>query len=440
MAIAFPAADLPQALRLPSPRPIPAYVQQHAEEAADMRKLRSAWVRAPHIRLPDLLLLDDRLAGHHQGLAAAGRVGTMYCTQALERADAGTAFAAAVNAIENRDELALNRLYAVARAVPDAQRGVISAFGWASARRLQGLMVPLLASNDPQRRMIGVAACCVQRVDPGAALATALQDEYVPLRAQALRAAGVLGRLDLLDDLRAALDDEEVAFEAARALCLLGAHEAARPVLEAHVLSEEPDKDGRRLNALALLLQAADLEHGRHLVRLVTGSASGSVAKERLAIRAMGLLGDLQWAPWLIERMSEDSHARMAGESFAMITGANLAAQGLDRTLPEDPPGGPNDDPMDDNVALDEDEDLPWPDQDRVRRWWDAQSAALLPHGRCFIGAPPSVGHCIQVLRTGTQRQRIAAAHYLCVLRPGCSLFNCAAPAWRQERLLAGVS
>jgi hypothetical protein len=41
------------------------------------------------------------------------------------------------------------------------------------------------------------------------------------------------------------------------------------------------------------------------------------------------------------------------------------------------------------------------------------------------------------VLKTGHQRQRILAAHYLCLLNPGTPLFNTSAPAWRQQRLLA---
>ena len=42
------------------------------------------------------------------------------------------------------------------------------------------------------------------------------------------------------------------------------------------------------------------------------------------------------------------------------------------------------------------------------------------------------------MLREGFQRQRSAAALYLCLLQPGTPLFNTAAPAWRQQRLLRG--
>jgi hypothetical protein len=55
------------------------------------------------------------------------------------------------------------------------------------------------------------------------------------------------------------------------------------------------------------------------------------------------------------------------------------------------------------------------------------------------MGKPVTREHCIDVLKNGYQRQRILAAHYLCLLDPGTPLFNTSAPAWRQQRLLAAM-
>lgn len=426
-----------QTTRIKAPPLIPVIVHQHAEETAALRHVRSVLVRAPHVKVLHLRRLDDRLAAHIDGLAVAGEFGTACCTEALEQPTAGAVFAAAVNAIENRDEPALARLHDIASAVPAAARGLLSAFGWVSSQRLQGLVQPLLASRDPQRLALGIAVCRLHQVDPGPVLASALRSDHLPLQAQALYAAGSLGRTDLLATVRGALEQEGSSFEAARALCLLGDYPAALPALEEHALAGQKDEDGTRLIALALLLQAAEFEYAQQVVRSAAKTAQGDVARERLVIRAFGLLGDVQLVPWLIDRMGDDTRARLAGESFSMITGADLAALDLERKPPENPPGGPTDDPEDDNVALDEDESLPWPDRDAVHRWWTAHSAERPARGRSFIGAPPSPEHCENVLRIGTQRQRIAAAHHLCVLQPGRKLFNCAAPAWRQERLLA---
>jgi len=70
----------------------------------------------------------------------------------------------------------------------------------------------------------------------------------------------------------------------------------------------------------------------------------------------------------------------------------------------------------------------------------DAQRQRFQPGVRYFMGEPPTREHCIDVLKNGYQRQRIAAAEYLCLLNPGTPLFNTAAPAWRQQRLLAKMA
>ena len=62
------------------------------------------------------------------------------------------------------------------------------------------------------------------------------------------------------------------------------------------------------------------------------------------------------------------------------------------------------------------------------------------PRVRYFMGAAPARAHCLQVLKEGYQRQRMAAAEYLCLIAPGTSLFNTRAPAWRQQRWLAKMN
>jgi hypothetical protein len=101
---------------------------------------------------------------------------------------------------------------------------------------------------------------------------------------------------------------------------------------------------------------------------------------------------------------------------------------------------GPDDDPENDDVAMDEDEGLPWPDPERIRTWWSGNAQDFSPGTRFFMGAPPSWSHCMQVLRSGFQRQRLAAAEHLCLLVPGTLLFPTNAPAWRQSQWLAQMA
>src|SRR6185503_83156 len=73
----------------------------------------------------------------------------------------------------------------------------------------------------------------------------------------------------------------------------------------------------------------------------------------RLAVQAVGIIGDPESIPWLIEQMKVLPLARVAGEAFTSITGAGLAFRDLERKPPEDFQSGPTDDPKDENVEMD---------------------------------------------------------------------------------------
>ena len=410
---------------------IPSIVSQHLEDAASQRVVRSVLTRAPHVRLLHLARWDERLAANLDGLSIAGEGGVRMIQASLASPGIGALFVATVSALAHRDLGRIEQLLALTPVVPEAWRALASAFGWVSAADLRGITAPLMASSSPAQRGLGIAACALHRVDPGAALATAIDQPHAGLRARALQGAGELGRRDLLDRCLAHLTDDDDAgrFAAARAAVLLGDAHRGPQALEQLAWAPGP----RQHAALALALRRADPDSSRALVRQLTAQG----APLRTLIRAAGWAGDAHVVPWLIKHMADDDHARLAGESFSLITGLDLAGLDLERKPPDR--GGPNDDPHDDNVAMDEDDSLPWPDVDKIGAWWRANSHRYAPGTRFFMGEPPALAHCMTVLNTGFQRQRIAAADYLTLMQPGTPLFNVAAPAWRQQRLLASL-
>lgn len=161
---------------------------------------------------------------------------------------------------------------------------------------------------------------------------------------------------------------------------------------------------------------------------------------QRTLIQGVGIAGDPAYVPWLIKQMADVKTTRLAGESFSFITGLDLAYLDLERKPPEGAEFGPTDNPEDEDVSMDPDDGLPWPDSEKIQKWWEANQDRFQVGVRYFMGAPPSWEHCLDVLKNGYQRQRIAAAQYLCLLRPGTPLFNTAAPAWRQKRWLAKMT
>jgi uncharacterized protein (TIGR02270 family) len=412
-------------------KPIPHIIQQHAEEAAHLRLMRSILVSAPHIKLHHLRRLDDRVAAHLDGLAVAGEFGLKLCDEALSDPGIGEVFTSTVRVIEEKDERRLERLFALVGAILQPQPGLISAFGWVSAQHLQGTGAQLLTSPNPLRREVGIAACVMHRVDPGSVLNAAVTDPDPSLRARALRAAGELGRRNLLVACIAVLADEDALcrFQAAGSAALLGDRNKAVETLKDITLSEGP----RRTLALQLVLKLLSPPQANEFLKVLARNA----ANERLLIRGAGIAGDPYYVPWLIKQMEDLKLARLAGESFSFITGLDLAYLDLERKPPEGVEFGPNDNPEDGNVAMDEDDSLPWPDPAKIQGWWDANKSCFTNGARYFMGAPVTREHCIHILKEGYQRQRIAAALYLCLLEPGTKLFPTSAPAWRQQRWLA---
>jgi uncharacterized protein (TIGR02270 family) len=413
---------------------IPVVVRQHAEEAAILRGMRSVLTNAPHVKLHQLRRLDDRLAAHLDGLAVAGVFGWRACESALETPGVGELFVATVRAVEDRNDTGLDKLLAVAETLAESRAGLISALGWTSASKLQGISSAQLAHGVPFRRKVGIATCALHRVDPGTALNAAIMSPNAALRARALRCAGEIGRREMLPDCVEHLRDENgvCAFWAAWSSVVLG--DRGRAVQWLRQVS--PAADSGRERALDLVLMLSNSEDSQSLLKTLVHNP----ANDRAAIRGSGVTGNQVFVPWLISQMRDNRVARIAGEAFSLITGADLALLDLECRPPEGVETGPNDDPADPNVAMDEDDGLPWPDQGRVQGWWNANSHHFQSGGRYLLGEPVSRENCMRVLKDGYQRQRILAAHYLCLLNPGTPLFNTSAPAWRQQRLLAKMS
>jgi uncharacterized protein (TIGR02270 family) len=412
--------------------PVALVVQRHAEEAALLCNQRFFLAASGHTKLHHLRRLDDRLAAHLDGLAVARDAGSRACDEALARAGRGEVFAAIVLALENHDPPRLERLLAVAELLPEVRDAVALAGGWASGESLRGIAKDMLDSAHAFRRAVAIAACDFHMVDPGEALNAAVADADVVLRAQALRAAGECGRRDLAAACLAALQDEDAdcRFWAARSAVLLG--ERHKPVHALHDATLLPGTPHGRL-ALSLLFKLATPAQAAPLLAEMLDKP----AHVRDAVRSAGTVGDTRLVPWLVAQMEAPALSRLAGEAFSTITGLDLAWLDLERKPPEGIESGPGDAPEDEDVAMDEDDGLPWPDPARIGDWWAANGHGFQPGERYFMGKVPSWAHCVGVLRHGCQRQRMVAAEYLCLLRPGSKLFPTGAPAWRQQRWLA---
>ncbi len=406
-------------------------IEHHARDAAFLWHMRDAAVHSPAFDLESLEKLDDRVNAHIDGLRIASDTGWEICKAQLANAEAGEVFTATVLAIGRADVRALAAVLAHGVRSTTAARGIVSGLGWAPLVQVRRFLNELLADDAPSElTYFGIAGSAVHRHDPGASLTQAVYARDPRLQARSLRAIGELGRADLLRDLRRELDSNHEAcrFWAAWSAALLG-ESAANDVLWKFALAGGPFAE----RACSMMMRHVDPAVACARVHELADTAG----KLRIALVGAAALGDPVLVPWVIDCMASVEQARFAGWTFAMITGGNLSTQELDRQPPEEFRAGPSDDPNDPNVALDPDEPLPWPDVDAVRAWWKHRSVGYLPGKRVLLGNPLEPAWLQQVLRSGSQPARAAAAIEIGLMRRGRLLFEVRAPGLRQGKILS---
>jgi len=408
---------------------IEAVLMEHAEEAAFVWLQRRSAVHAPNYSRQQFAELDERLAAHIDGLRVARADGWAFAAAALDNEGPEDFFVAAVLAIEAADTR-FDDLVERAKDLPEVVPGLISALGWVEPQWLGGRIKALLDDASPLKQKLGVAACALHRRDLGPVLGELIASAPDSVRVRALRAAGELGRTDLLAPAQAMFGEPkpELRFWAAWSAVLLGDRAQGLEALSTFALKAGP----RQPRAFQLALQAVDTAAG-HTLLLATASLPDA---QRLRILGAGFIGDARYVPWLIEQMAQPAAARIAAEAFATITGADFNLEQMETPPPDGLEDGPTDDPDDESVELPEDIALPWPDVEKIRRWWQANLSRFAGGGRFFMGRPVDAASCVAVLRAGFQRQRVAAALHLSLLDPRAPLFATSAPAWRQRSWL----
>jgi uncharacterized protein (TIGR02270 family) len=408
---------------------IASIIEQHAEDAAFSWLLRNAAIGEPHYDLADLARLDERVDANLDGLRMAGQAGWDICRDAMGSGEPGEIFVAGVLAFESLVPESMDAVLAAVVGNARLQSALCSALGWIGFDRLVGPVQKLLGADLAFLKRIALSAHAIHRQDPGPCLPGFMADTDPRARSRALKAAGELGRLEMLPLVLQGLQDsdEKCRFYAAWSATLLGEIAAIEKL---RGFADQASGYARRACELAVrkMPPPAVLQWLQELAQ-----RPGSIA---LAIAGYGALGDPQAVDPLIEMMQSPELARPAGEAFAMITGADLSGEDLEGQRPQGFESGPTEDPADEDVDVDPDENLPWPEPDGIRRWWLANKSRFSAGRRYLAGEPLSMLNCRKVLAHGFQRQRMAAALELALASPEQALFETRAPGSRQQRLL----
>jgi uncharacterized protein (TIGR02270 family) len=399
-------------------------LERHAEEAAALWPRRERDAGAEEVGLPELARLDLRVEAHLDGLRLAGVQGTK-ATLALDLGEPGAPFTVAAQALDRRDAKSLAALLDAAEKEVTIVDGLVGALAWVPLERAGWAVSAMLHERcPPALRRFGLDAHVAHRSDPGLPLLDALGASAAPLRAAAFHGAAVLGRADLLPDIVHDLEASStpIRFAARLAAALLGDVDAAR-MLWTHA-------DG----ATVLGRQALTVAIGRSSPDSAAKAIDrwrGEPRRRRDAALGVGILGDPQRVPWLIEDMRHPDLARLAGASFTRITGIPIAGGLLGAPL-EGAKVGPTDDPADEDVDPDPDAALPWPDADAVERAWNEARRRYPAGKRLLFGNAIELSHCDELLRTGSQAVRSVVALERALLMPGRPLVAVRAPGFRQ--------
>lgn len=395
--------------------------EQYVEVASHLWLLRDLAVNRPDYTIREIEALEKRLDLQLDGILTSLDDGWAACEAALDGGEAGEIFTAAVIGMRSHD---LDHIrVAVERGLADekATKGLISAMGWLPAQLAGPWIEKFLKGKDLNHKFLGVAACSVRRLDPGEMLVTILERndclQHEKLHARSLRLVGELRRQDLMPAVMKAMatKSDTIRFWSTWAAIVLGNKQAVQ-ALKPYVLQVGPWHS----RALQLAFRVLPLDQARQWI--------SEMAKDKTLRRSMvtatGVLGDPQAVNWLISKMQDPDLARLAGEAFCMITGADLERLQATRQ-PLEGKGRAEANPEDEeDVVLDEDEHLPWPDMRKVADLWQRNGRNFIVGQRYFMGRPLALDTLKEISMNGYQRQRHAAVLELALVDPLSRLVN----------------
>ena len=399
----------------------PAYrdiYEQYAIDAAFLWLLRSIAVNQPHYNKQELAILEKRIDAQLNGLMTSLDAGWAACKQGLELEEPGEVFTALVIAIRSRDANKIKQAVDVGLSNNLLKPALYSALAWLPNNLASPWISRFLNGKDMAHKLLGLSACSIKRQDPGEALIQILQREecqaHHQLYARALRLVGELRRQDCMPQLKLASQDERpsIKFWSYWSATLLG-HKTCVQQLKPFVFDL---KSPFQQTALQLCFRVLPLEQARDWISTLAKDETHS----RTIIKATGILGDPHAVNWLIDKMQDKTLAKLAGEAFTVITGADLDKQNLTSELLQHHSLNIDDESME----LDEDENLPYPDYNKVTKIWRSYGQKFIVGRRYFNGQPISSELLKATIENGNQRQRYSAALELALNDNGFSFEN----------------
>ena len=399
----------------------PAYrdiYEQYATDAAFLWLLRSIAIEQPHNNKQDISVLEKRIDAQLNGLMTSVDIGWTACSQGLELEEPGEVFTALVVAMRSHDASKIKHAVEVGLSNNILKAALNSALGWLPHSIVFPWITRFLNGKNMEHKLLGLSACSVKRQDPGEILTQILRREecqaHEQLYARALRVVGELRRQDCMPEIKSASQDDRtsIKFWSYWSAILLG-HKSCVEQLKPYVFdAQSPFQE----IALQLCFRVLPVEQAREWI----SALAKNEINMRTIIKATGILGDPHAVNWLIDKMQDQKLAKLAGEAFSLITGADLVKHDLTCEQPTQHPLELDEG----DIELDEDENLPYPAHNKVATLWRSHGKKFIVGRRYFGGQIISVDLLNSVIEKGNQRQRHAAALELALNETGLAFPN----------------
>lgn len=395
--------------------------EQFVDEASFLWVLRSIAVEQPHYNVVTLRELEQRIDAQLDGLMTSIEDAWQICLEALKLAEPGEVFTSTVIAFRSHDITKIQKAVEVGLSNDEATKGLISALGWLPGRLVHPWMSKFFSSKDLDHKYLALAACSVRRENPGEHLNKILDrkdcKEHEKLYSRALRLIGELRRQDLMPSLEKTVnsDNQTIQFWSNWSAVLLGNRSAVNN------LSPFVFESGLyQVRAIDIAFRALPIEVGRRWISKLGGDES----QMRSVIKATGILGDPHAVNWLINNMHDARVAKLSGEAFTLITGIDLAGHSLTLDSLPETPIHPDNGVDNEDVSLDEDENLPWPDAQEVSIAWMNVGKNYVSGQRYFLGLNINASALKNHFSSSNQRHRKAASLELALMDESIPLLN----------------
>lgn len=402
-------------------------VEQYGEQASFLWDTRAQVVFEPHYSIDDLYKLDRRIDAHIDALFLSGEQGIKVCEKLLESSQPGEMFAVVCTALLNRDDKLLRSALEQIPYNPKSIDGLIDAMLWVSQEDAKPVFDICSNSTDFFLQAAAISAMSAQRKNVDSAILKSLLYSEIPdLQCRALRLIGELRVFSLKEHLAEYInsDDHLLSFYAASSSVLLGI-ESARKTL----ITLASDKNFKLADSAAVYaIRGNNPADSKRIWEFFLNNTT-TIRAGLIALGSSGLADNVQI---LFQYMSDPQYSRVCGEMVSMITGINIEKSDLDTQAPSDYQDTINDNPQDNEVVLQADHFLPWPDLEKVEKWWAQHRSSFQPETRYLAGEKTDLSSLKKILRSGLQRQRFAAALELAFCNGYPVVFNTRAPSKEQ--------